>query len=103
MRIRWRKNARESFRQTSNYIRQEFGVRHQQKYLREILETANLLRLHPNLGHPEQMLADLPILYRSLVIKPYNKLIYTITDDTIEIVALWDTRRDPNSLTEEVT
>ena len=41
-------------------------------------------------------------MYRGIVIKPYSKIIYTITDDIIEIVAVWDTRRDPAALAAEV-
>ena len=83
MTLRWHKAARETIHQTGLQIRWRYGARYQQKYLRRILDTACLLRRHPHLGPVEPLLADMPKQYRSFVIKPCNKLIYTISDDVI--------------------
>ena len=54
-----------------------------------------LLVNNPQLGAIEPLLADLPVVYRSIVVNRLNKLVYWINEDTIEIVAFWDTRREP--------
>lgn len=73
------------------------------KFRQCLRHNIHLLRLHPHLGPREDLLLHREVQYRSLVISPLNKLVYTIADDTIEIVALWDTRREPSTLSNDVT
>ena len=56
------------------------------------------LASHPHLGAVEPLLAARKVAYRNLVIHRHYKLIYSIDNDTVRIVALWDTRRNPDSL-----
>ena len=103
MRIHLTELAERYIHQTEEYLRQEFGRKKRTKFRHEIQHCIRLLRRNPNLGPVEPLLTDEPICYRSVVVPPYNKMIYTITDDTIEIIDFWDTRRDPSALVDEVS
>ncbi len=87
---------------TAEYIEQAFGIASKCEFRQCIRRTVRLLRKNPHLGPVEPLLADLPSGYRSIVVTPLNKMIYAIQDDSIEIVDLWDTRREPSSLVSEV-
>jgi len=102
MRIHLTEHAERQILLTEDYLRDEFGRSSQSKFRREIRRSIHLMRRHPHLGPVEPLLAHRTRMYRGVVIKPYSKIIYTITDDIIEIVSVWDTRRDPAALTAEV-
>ena len=50
----------------------------------------------------EPLLEGTPVLYRSIVVNRLNKLVYFIEEQTIEIVAVWDTRSEPKSQADEL-
>ena len=102
MKVVWSVQAKEGLQQTSNYIRNEFGKRSKQKFLDEVLHVASLLENNPFLGKVEPLLDEAPVEYRSIVVNHINKLVYYIHESTIEIVVLWDTRREPKTLLDEV-
>ena len=102
MKVVWSVQAKEVLQQTSNYIRKEFGKRSKQKFLDEVLHVASLLENNPYLGQVEPLLEEAPVEYRSIVVNHINKLVYYIHNNTIEIVVLWDTRREPKSLINEI-
>lgn len=102
MKIHLTELAERQINQTEEYLRQEFGRKKCIEFRHEMQHCIQLLRSNPNLGPAELLLAQRTRMYRGLVVRPYNKMIYTIKDDVIEIVAFWDTRRDPMALTEQV-
>ena len=101
MKVIWSSQAWKTLQGTARYIRNEFGRKKRQAFMDEMRHLEHLLRQQPHLGPMEPLLADSPKAYRSIVATPYNKFIYTITDNTIEIVAVWDTRRAPSALIAE--
>ena len=102
MKVVWSVQAKEGLQQTSNYIRNEFGKRSKQKFLDEVLHVASLLENNPYLGKVESLLDEAEVEYRSVVINHINKLVYFIHENTLEIVVLWDTRREPKALIDEL-
>lgn len=68
----------------------------------EIQHSKNLLSSMPLVGGEEPILEGMEPLHRHIVIRPYFKLIYTIYDNTIFFVDIWDTRRDPDTLANRV-
>ena len=102
MKVVWSLQAKENLQQTSYYIRKEFGKKSKQKFLDEVLHVAVLLESNPYLGQVEPLLGEVSVEYRSIVINHINKLVYYIHENTIEIVVLWDTRREPKSLAKKV-
>lgn len=97
MRVRWNKQSKGQLLRTASYIRYEFGQDTMDEFMKEVKRTNKLLSKNPNLGQVEPLLADLPIEYHSIIFSSINKIVYRIVDKHIEVVALWDTRREPNN------
>ena len=102
MKVVWSPAASEALVKTATYIRKEFGSKSKKRFLDEIKHTAKLLKQYPNLGMVEPLLEGTPVLYRSIVVNRLNKLVYFIEEQTIEIVAVWDTRSEPKSQANEL-
>ena len=102
MRVTWSEEAREAVRETSDYIWSEFGAKAKRKFLQEIGRIGSLLQKNPNLGQFEYYLKDCPEHYRSIVVNRLNKIVYYIHDNCVDIVAFWDTRREPKEQAKEV-
>ena len=97
MRVRWNKQSKEQLIRTASYIRHEFGQAIMDEFMTEVKRTNKLLASNPNMGPIEPLLVDYPIEYHSIVVVHYNKIIYHVVDHYIEVIALWDTRREPNN------
>lgn len=99
MTISWSKQAAESLRDTTAYVHKEFGIKAKQKLLNEVLSLVKSLSDNPCIGKVEPLLEKSSVEYRSLVVNRLNKIVYyiNIENQTIEIVALWDTRREPKA------
>ena len=95
MRVRWNKQSKEQLLRTASYIRHEFGQVTMDDFMKEVKRTNKLMSKNPYIGPVEPLLSDLPIEYHSIVFSNINKVIYRIVDNHIEVVALWDTRREP--------
>ena len=95
MTIKWSEQAGRELVRTADYIQLEFGSRARTYFIRSIRKTTTLLKNNPNLGPVERFLLEEPVLYRSVVVGHLNKIIYFVHGDVIEIVDLWDARREP--------
>ena len=102
MRVRWNDRSKKQLRKTANYIGKKFGVTTKRDFLQEMHHTNVLLGNDPNMGPLQVLLADLPSVYRSIVVRHHNKIVYHVVDDHIEVVALWDTRREPKAQAEQI-
>ena len=102
MKVIWNNWSENLLRQTADYIQVEFGKEAKVKFLQDIYHTTTLLQANPNLGKVEPLLANAPVLYRSIVVSRLNKIIYWINEDTIEIVDFWDTRREPKKQAKQI-
>ena len=94
--------AKEQIRQIAKYIRKEFGKDRRDEFMKEVRQTRRLIESSPNIGPVEPLLADRAIMYRSYVMNHLDKIVYRIDGDITYIVALWDVRRDPTTLANEV-
>lgn len=56
----------------------------------------------PELGKIDPLFAHRKQLYRSIIVRRLNKIVYYIKDDTIRITAMWDTRREPKAQARKV-
>ena len=70
--------------------------------MQEVFQTSLLLGQYPNMGKIESYLADLPRSYRSVVVSRLNKIVYYVDGNILYIVALWDTRREPQKQAQQV-
>ena len=98
MRINISERADLQVKRTALYIQSEFGSKSRGQFTANYRHVLSLLRKNPKLGPVEPLLEDMPGEHRSLVFGRLNKLVYRIDGDVINIVDLWDTRRDPSSL-----
>lgn len=102
MTVIWDPEAKKSLRQVSRYIRDRFGTKAQQRFIKEVDDLGLLLATNPNLGFIDSLFDGRSKTYRSVVINGLSKLVYLTDDDTIYIVAFWDTRREPKSQASKV-
>lgn len=102
MRVKWLPQANNQLRNTAKYIRLAFGNNAKESFILEIRNANRLIGRSPNIGIEEPLLVGRTIQYRSLVVSHLNKIVYSIKKGHIEVVALWDTRREPKKLTEGV-
>ncbi len=91
----WDDDASEKLVNALEYGRYTFGERIMKKFYTRILDYEKLLQSNPGMGKKEPLLEKEPEGYRSLVVHPNYKLVYYVDGDTIYIVDLWDTRREP--------
>ena len=97
MKYIWRKSAEKRLLQETEYCLQRFGKK-AQRFRTSLNSHAALLSSSPGIGKREPLLLHRTRhLYRSLVVHKHFKLVYYIDEaaNTLYIVALWDTRREP--------
>ena len=98
MTVIWSKLALKQVSETADYIETQFGEKSRLKFLEQVFYVASLLENNPLLGIAEPILEDAPLQFRSIIADRYNRLIYHIYQDTIEIADFWDMRRDAKNL-----
>ncbi len=101
MRVRWNDQSKKALRKAASYIRKEYGDMSSQRFLQEVRHTNALLASNPAMGSLEPYLSDLSSDYRSIVVRHHNKIVYHVVDDHIEVIAFWDTRREPKNQAEQ--
>ena len=102
MQVKWSKKAGKVFEDALTQGMIMFGVRTSEMFYHKIKSHETLLAAHPHIGKVEPLLVHKKRHeYRSLVVHKHFKLIYYVESacDTIYIVDLWDTRREPAALT----
>ena len=98
MRIIWSDDAIKSVDNTVDYIEDNFGVDRSIEFYDEVLEQADSLVQFPQKGPVDEDLKGGKYEYRSLGIGKLSRLIYRIDGETIRILYLWNTRRNPITL-----
>lgn len=63
-----------------------------------LIKSVDIFFTFPLAGPVELLLADMPQCFRSLVVNGHYKLIYTITENLVEIHAVWDCRQAESRL-----
>ena len=96
--IHWSKRAERSYGKIIDYIAAEFGQFRARKYVSTVYSEVDKLYAYPELGQVEPWLEGARYEFRRLVIEGLTKVIYRVTDNSIEIADVWDTRQDPEEL-----
>lgn len=99
MTVVWTEDALQAYDSVLEYTAECFGMQQVVKIRREIESHINSLHVFSALGireviWSETLCADI----RSIIIKHVIKIIYVREEDTCTILAVWDVRRDPNTL-----
>ena len=100
--INWSKIAERSYGQILEYIAGEFGKTRAKKFAIKVFVDVSKLPANPGLGQKEPLLEGARYEFRRLVIDNLTKVIYRITDDSIEIADVWDARKDPKDLVQHL-
>ncbi len=69
----------------------------------KLLDGIERLVVQPLMGRVEPTLEHHPAGFRSLVIGKRYKAIYIVKQDNVYVVDIWDCRRDPARLVDELT
>ena len=97
MKVNWADEARADLRDILIYLYKTFGSKVTRRALADLKWSIQLLLLFPSLGKPCIEAASFGISYRMLSSK-HHKLVYYLENDTLNIVAVWDNRKDPERL-----
>ena len=73
MKVIWHSQAQKGRRQVSAYIHSSFGIKRVKKFRQEVDDTVSMLKRHPNIGSIDQLYADRPGTYRSIIINSLSK------------------------------
>lgn len=98
MRIEISPKARQQLLAITDYYAEWGGLRSVERLLDKIVEKQQKILRYPKAYHPEPLLVERKIVYRSVIINDYYKMIYRIDNDVITIAAFWDMRMNPNRL-----
>ena len=104
MEIRWDTAALDDLEATHNYLETEFSFTSARNFRAKIVTLTQKLVSFPQIGKHEPLLTTvLDGRIRSIPINKLSKLIYIeINNDVLLIIALWNTRQNPASLTKEL-
>lgn len=105
MRVVWEESVLHDIDAVMEYGLMAFGEKSVTRFWHDIQAYEPLLASFPYIGRQEPYLSHLPAFYRSLVVHKHYKLVYRVDDirQTVYIVALWDTRRNPQQMDNDVT
>lgn len=103
MKCKWTRRAENEYESIVKYICIEFGKKAAYDFIASIEYWDERISQFPEIGAPEPLLADRRnYIYRSYIVSKHNKFIYTINNDTVTIVDIWDMRRHPDNLSKRI-
>ena len=98
MRIVWTKEAQEDLESIYRFWASK-NEPYSARLYNSLIDEAEVLRRFPEVGALERLLTHRPEQFRSLLANKYYKLVYTVESDNVVIHAVWDCRRNPDTLT----
>jgi plasmid stabilization system protein ParE len=103
MKIDWSKKSKKRMHEIRVYYETK-SLKVSKEILTDITDSAKALTKFPQMAQIEPLLSDLPISFRSLVVRGIYKIIYYVDErkEVINIVTVWDCRQDDKKLKEEV-
>lgn len=96
--VQWFPESEWNLKQISRRCNHLFGKKVALETRTAIRRQVSLLGPNPHLGPIEPLLNHRPETWRSLVVHPHLKAVYLIGSQTVNIAALWDTRRNPSTM-----
>ena len=102
MRVLWSYRAARSLHALEDYILRTFGETRRQQFMTEAEDITRKLADFPNMGKHDPLLAHRKKEYRSLVMTRKTKLVYYIEGQRVIIANIWDSRREPKTVTKNM-
>jgi plasmid stabilization system protein ParE len=100
--VKWLSRAEIRLQEIYDYYLAVAGEKTAKKITGRIIEKADLLSRMPMSASVELLLDDRPEGFRSMVVKRIHKIVYFIENNSVNIVTVFDCRRDPAKLRESV-
>jgi len=102
--VRWTGFAEDKLKQIFDYYLEEAGHNVAEKIITKIKSSSDLLEIMPLMAPIEEDLDKCKFVHRSLVVSRIFKVVYFIdeTAECVVIATIWDCRRDPSKLQEEL-
>lgn len=98
MRIVWTEQANKALEFIFTCALDFYGKNKLKKLRSDIQRYETILTNNPKIGAIEQIVDDVNVEFRHVVMTKPFKLIFFILDETIYIADIWDARQDPNAL-----
>ncbi|MBP3762296.1 MAG: type II toxin-antitoxin system RelE/ParE family toxin [Bacteroidales bacterium] len=92
--LHWHEKAKEDLIGIARLVAWRFSKTVAERMVSRIRDDANLLRDNPFLGAKSPVQRPDGVVCRELVSKK-NRIVYIVIDDRIDILAVFDTRRNP--------
>jgi plasmid stabilization system protein ParE len=89
--IRWTANAFEGYEKIYNELLFNWSVEVAEKFRHKVESRLYNLSFQPYIGRLSEKRENI----RSILLSKYNRLYYRLTEDTIELISLFDMRQDP--------
>lgn len=99
MQIKWSEHARRDLDAILEQGTRLFGEQTALRFFQQLEKQITLLLHNPYMEKREFMQKNFHKEFRSIVVHQHYKLVYFIDKEQIRIVSLFDTRRNPASLT----
>ena len=97
MKIKFSPEAQEDLDNIYHYYA-ELNETYAVELYNDIIDEADMLRGFPYIAQVEPFLSEFPEIYRSLVVHRTYKVVYFIEEDSINIVAVFDCRQNPQKM-----
>jgi len=91
--IVWSADAVDDYEQNIDYLLDEWGVKETQEFIDEVKEILETISKMPEL-FPMSDYRNI----RKCVVRKQISILYTINDDRIELVRIWNNRQDSEKL-----
>ncbi len=95
MEIIWGRLAHKSIIETLSFLSEEWGEQVAKRLWKNTLKSIEMLKSFPKIGQVCLVIDRYDIIIRELMIDKYNKIIYYNRNDSIYIIIIWNTQKDP--------
>lgn len=92
LQVIWTENALKDYRKVIDYLLENWSVDIASGFIDTVESRLETLSVFPNIGI--RSIKENKI--RAIIITPHNKLYYRLSDKSIEILNIFDTRKNPD-------
>lgn len=91
LKVKWTDIALEDYRKVIDYLLEDWSITVAEEFIQNTESRIETLTFFPNLGLSSDKMKNI----KSIVLTKHNKLYYRISDETITILNIFDTRQNP--------
>ena len=102
MKLVWSDKFKDKIRDYFDYCLINYGKTLTSKKQSKLNSMLNGILMFPQSGRIEQLLKGMDKEYRALNFEKFFRIIYTVSEDEITLVTLWNTKMNPNKLKKDI-